>query len=61
MSASTLSPCIRVCVLDHSTGRCRGCMRLLEEIAGWSQFTPAQRKAVMERIQRARAAGPIDS
>ena len=32
------SPCIKVCVLD-STGRCTGCLRTLQEIAGWTSMS----------------------
>jgi len=42
------SPCIKVCVLDADR-MCIGCGRLLEEIAEWSQMSPAERAAVNDR------------
>jgi predicted Fe-S protein YdhL (DUF1289 family) len=43
-----------VCQLDPATGWCRGCRRTLEEIAGWPTFTPAEKRAVFERIEQRR-------
>lgn len=54
------SPCIKVCTIDDACGLCVGCSRTLEEIAGWSQFTPEQKLAVWQRIneRRSRSAAP---
>ena len=41
------SPCILVCSIDMKTGYCFGCGRTRDEIAGWIDMTPEQRRSVM--------------
>lgn len=41
------TPCVQVCTLDDESGLCLGCLRTLDEIAGWAAMTPAQRDAIM--------------
>lgn len=41
------SPCILVCSIDMRTGYCFGCGRTRDEIAGWTGYTSAERRAVM--------------
>jgi len=48
--ASVLSPCISVCRMDASTGWCEGCLRTIEEIAGWSLFGDDEKRAVWNAI-----------
>ncbi|MBE0615130.1 MAG: DUF1289 domain-containing protein [Burkholderiales bacterium] len=48
------SPCINVCSMDEGTGLCAGCHRTLDEIAQWSAYTPAQKRAVHERLRARR-------
>ncbi|HZZ09327.1 MAG TPA: DUF1289 domain-containing protein [Paraburkholderia sp.] len=50
--AGVPSPCISVCNMDASTGWCQGCLRTLDEIAGWSSFDGATRRAVWEAIEQ---------
>ena len=50
------SPCINVCTMDVRSGLCAGCYRTLGEIADWSAYTPAQKRAVHEQL-RARRSG----
>lgn len=40
------SPCIRVCRIDPVSGLCTGCLRTLDEIAGWASFSQAERRAI---------------
>jgi predicted Fe-S protein YdhL (DUF1289 family) len=55
MSASALSaqeeevasPCINVCRMNDASGHCEGCRRSLDEIACWSTYTPAEKRAVL--------------
>lgn len=47
---SVASPCIGVCQLDSSGRYCTGCMRTLDEIAGWPQADDAQKQAALARI-----------
>jgi predicted Fe-S protein YdhL (DUF1289 family) len=45
--ADIRTPCIRLCTLDPETRICLGCGRTLEEIAGWTRFSAAERDAIM--------------
>ena len=41
------SPCINVCRMDAESGYCEGCRRTLDEIASWSIYTAAEKRAVL--------------
>ena len=41
------SPCVNVCRMDAASGYCEGCRRSLEEIASWSSYTAAEKRAVL--------------
>lgn len=41
------SPCVKLCVVHPEARICVGCYRSIEEIAGWSRLTPAERTAIM--------------
>lgn len=43
-----ISPCTLVCSIDMKTGYCFGCGRTGGEIAGWMNYSDAERKALME-------------
>ena len=45
--AEVASPCIDVCRMDAASGYCEGCRRSLEEIACWSEYTAAEKRAVL--------------
>ena len=55
------SPCISVCVLDAASGMCTGCLRTLDEIAGWIDMSDEARRRSSascragERASRAQA------
>jgi uncharacterized protein len=49
--ASVPSPCISVCRMDASTGWCEGCLRTIDEIAGWSTFGDDAKRAVWDAIE----------
>lgn len=44
------SPCVQVCRIDPGSGLCRGCLRSLDEIAGWSRLGAAEKRAVLARL-----------
>lgn len=44
------TPCISICRQDN--GRCVGCGRTMEEIAGWFDYTDAERRSIMERLEK---------
>lgn len=41
------SPCVKLCVVHPEERLCVGCYRTIEEIAGWSRLTEAERIAIM--------------
>ena len=53
--AQIASPCVSICVIDQVTGLCAGCYRTLDEIAGWIDLSPDDRRAVMGRLAARRA------
>jgi hypothetical protein len=44
--APVASPCIDICVMSEKTGLCEGCLRTLDEIAGWGQASEIGRAHV---------------
>jgi predicted Fe-S protein YdhL (DUF1289 family) len=44
------SPCVDICEIDHVTGLCLGCRRTIDEIAGWSAMTGAERRRIMAKL-----------
>ena len=44
------SPCILVCAIDDDTGYCFGCGRTRQEIAGWMDYSDAERDAIMDGL-----------
>ncbi|MFT4793634.1 MAG: putative Fe-S protein YdhL (DUF1289 family) [Paracoccaceae bacterium] len=62
--AEVESPCTKVCVIHPGARICIGCLRTGDEIAAWSQMTPAVRHEIMaalparEPLLTARAARP---
>jgi predicted Fe-S protein YdhL (DUF1289 family) len=45
-----VSPCVKVCVLDGTSGLCAGCFRTLDEIAAWGGLDPAARARIMAEL-----------
>jgi predicted Fe-S protein YdhL (DUF1289 family) len=41
------SPCVNICRMDAASGYCEGCRRSLEEIASWSAYSQAEKRAVL--------------
>jgi predicted Fe-S protein YdhL (DUF1289 family) len=51
------SPCINVCKMEE--GLCIGCLRTLEEIAGWASAGDDDRRAILAAVaQRRTGPGP---
>lgn len=50
------SPCVLVCVMNEATGLCYGCHRTIDEIAGWSAMSDAEKRAVLARVEEREAA-----
>ncbi|MGE5269749.1 MAG: DUF1289 domain-containing protein [Thiohalocapsa sp.] len=51
------SPCLGICLMDPATRMCRGCLRTIEEIAGWYDASPAEKRAILACLSARRAAG----
>jgi predicted Fe-S protein YdhL (DUF1289 family) len=49
------SPCISICKMEVRTGLCSGCLRTIDEIAGWSRYSDSDKRAVWQRIAERRA------
>ncbi|AXK40391.1 DUF1289 domain-containing protein [Crenobacter cavernae] len=45
------SPCVKLCQLDDARAFCTGCRRTLDEIAQWSKYSAAQKRAVWARLE----------
>ena len=50
------SPCVNICRMDAASGYCEGCRRSLEEIACWSIYSPAEKRAVLELLPARKSA-----
>ena len=44
------SPCVKLCVIHPEERLCVGCLRSIDEIAGWSRLTPDARAAIMAEL-----------
>ncbi len=53
------SPCIDVCEIDRDSGLCNGCLRTLEEIAGWSAYSDDRRAEIMMDLDMRRHAAGV--
>lgn len=49
MTNSLDSPCIGVCQIWNN--KCKGCHRTLYEIVNWYDFSDAQKRDVLERLE----------
>ena len=45
-----VSPCIGICLMDPATRTCRGCLRTIDEIAGWYDADAAKKEAILARL-----------
>jgi uncharacterized protein len=55
---SLISPCIGVCIIDPASGYCVGCARTIAEIAGWLDFTPEEKRRLLDVLaERKKPAG----
>jgi len=50
------SPCISVCRMDARSGWCEGCMRTIDEIAGWSTMDDGQKRRIWQLLPQRREA-----
>ena len=52
---SIASPCIDVCRMDAKSGLCEGCLRTLDDIAGWAAATDETKTLILAAIAQRRA------
>ena len=45
---------MKVCEIDARSGWCRGCLRSLDEIAGWTRYSAAEKRGVLDRVEQRR-------
>lgn len=48
------SPCIGVCRMDDTTGRCAGCLRTRDEIAVWGKLIDRDKFVLLKRLTQRR-------
>lgn len=56
LASAVPSPCISVCRMDARSGWCEGCMRTIDEIAGWSRMDDGQKRRVWQLLPKRREA-----
>lgn len=44
------SPCVGVCTINSQTQLCDGCLRTLDEIAAWWDYSPSEKKIVLDAL-----------
>ena len=49
------SPCNSVCRMSPRTGLCEGCLRTIDEIAGWARMNDEEKLAVWRLIDERRS------
>ena len=47
---SPVSPCVGICLMDPATRTCRGCLRTIDEIAGWYDASVAEKRTILDRL-----------
>lgn len=55
MNEPVPSPCINICRIDPDSGLCDGCLRSLDEIAGWGSYSEEQKRSVIRSLKERRA------
>lgn len=56
MDEIPVSPCLGICIVDPATRQCRGCLRTVDEIAGWYEASPAEKRHLLTVLAARRAA-----
>lgn len=44
------SPCVKTCLIHPQARLCIGCLRTMDEIAGWTRMTPEERRTIMAAL-----------
>ena len=56
-----LSPCIGVCTLNPETQLCDGCLRTMDEIAAWTEYSSQEKRKVRAKLEKRRERFIADS
>lgn len=48
---ATESPCTNICTIDAASGYCIGCLRTIDEIAGWGAADDSRKRAILEQLK----------
>src|SRR5436305_14231259 len=48
--AHPASPCLGICLMDPATRICRGCLLTIDEIRAWYEVSPAEKRAILARL-----------
>ena len=48
---NSLSPCIKLCEIDKSTGLCKGCLRTLKEISEWIYLSQSEKEKIFVQLE----------
>jgi predicted Fe-S protein YdhL (DUF1289 family) len=54
MSREIASPCENICQMNPQTGYCIGCLRTLDEIAGWLEMSNEEKRRLLVRLDERR-------
>lgn len=44
------SPCVKICTIHPAERLCVGCLRTIDEIAGWSRMSSDERRRIMAEL-----------
>ncbi|PPB81602.1 hypothetical protein LV82_00811 [Albidovulum inexpectatum] len=44
------SPCVKICTIHPAERLCVGCLRTIDEIAGWSRMSADERRRIMAEL-----------
>ncbi|WP_029056769.1 DUF1289 domain-containing protein [Stappia stellulata] len=50
MTPAIDTPCIKLCRIDPASRLCAGCLRTLDEIAGWGKLSSEERRQIMSAL-----------
>lgn len=50
-SQNQFSPCNKKCIMDPVTHYCRGCLRTIDEIIQWTQYSQQERDQIIQQAE----------
>lgn len=55
------SPCINICQIDPISSLCTGCLRSLDEIAGWASYSDQKRSDILQELPKRRTGAAAEA